>query len=59
MIPEFNIDGDLPEGIYITDKEEFLNRFGTSSARRKWLGERLQELFALAKSTGQLEHIFV
>lgn len=59
MIPEFNIDGNLPEGIYTTDEDEFLNRFGTGSARRKWLGERLQELFALAKSTGKLERIFV
>jgi len=59
MIPEFNIDGNLPEGIYITDEDEFLSRFCTSSARRKWLGERLQELFALAKSTGKLERIFV
>ncbi len=59
MIPEFNIDGNLPKGIYTTDEDEFLNRFGTGSARRKWLGERLQELFALAKSTGKLERIFV
>lgn len=59
MIPEFNIDGNLPEGIHITDEEEFLNRFGTGSARRKWLGERLQELIALAKSTSKLERIFV
>ncbi len=59
MIPEFNTDGNLPEGIYTTHEEEFLNRFGAGSARRKWLGERLQELFALAKSTGKLECIFV
>ena len=59
MIPEFNIDGNLPEGIHIADEEEFFDRFATGSARRKWLGERLQELFALAKSTGKLERIFV
>lgn len=59
MIPEFNIDGNLPEGIYITSEDEFLNRFGTGSARRKWLSERLREIFALAKLTGKLERIFV
>lgn len=59
MIPEFNIDGNLPEGIFTAKEGEFLNRFGTGSARRKWLGERLQELFALAKSTGKLERVFV
>ncbi len=59
MLPKFNNDGNLPEGIYAADQAEFFNRFATSSARRKWLGERLQELFTLAKSTGELERIFV
>lgn len=59
MIPEFNQNGNLPDGIYVADEEEFLNRFGMGSARRKWLAEKLKELFALAKSTGNLERIFV
>lgn len=59
MIPEFNIHGNLPEGIHIADENEFLSRFCTSSARRKWLGERIEELFALAKATGKLERVFV
>jgi hypothetical protein len=59
MIPEFNKDGNLPEGIYIVDEDAFLKRFGIGSARRKWLGERLRELFALAKSTHKLERIFI
>lgn len=59
MIPEFNIDGNLPKGIYTADEDEFLNRFRTGSARRKWLGERLWELFVLVKLTGKLERVFV
>ena len=59
MIPKFNIDGNLPEGIHIADENEFLNLFASGSARRKWLGERLQEVFALAKSTGKVKRIFV
>jgi hypothetical protein len=42
MIPGFNKDGNLPEGIYSTGEEEFLDRFATNSSRRKWLGQRLQ-----------------
>jgi predicted nucleotidyltransferase len=59
MIPEFNVDGNLPEGIYSISEEEFLDHFATSSARRKWLGEGIKEIFALAKSTGKAERIFV
>jgi predicted nucleotidyltransferase len=59
MIPEFNVDGNLPEGIHSVSEEEVLGHFATSSARRKWLGERVKEIFALAKSTGKVERIFV
>jgi len=59
MIPEFNVDGNLPEGIHSGSAEEFLDRFATHSARRKWLGERLKEIFAVANSTGKIERIFV
>jgi len=38
MIPEFNVDGNLPEGIHSVSEKEFLDLFTTSSARRKWLG---------------------
>jgi hypothetical protein len=59
MIPEFNVDGNLPEGIYSVGEAEFLDRFATSSPRRKWLGERVKEILTLAKSTGKAERIFV
>jgi len=39
MIPEFNVHGNLPEGIHPASEEEFLGRFAIHSARRIWLGE--------------------
>lgn len=59
MIPDFNLDGNLPEGIHTCTESEFFGRFAGSSARRKWLGERVRELVALAMATGQLERVFV
>jgi len=59
MIPGFNKDGNLPEGIYSAGEEEFLDRFTTNSSRRKWLGQRLKEIFTLAKLTDNLKRIFV
>jgi hypothetical protein len=59
MIPEFNVDGNLPEGIYSFGEEEFFDHFATQSVRRKWLGERLREVIALAKSTRKVERIFI
>jgi hypothetical protein len=59
MIPGFNKDGDLPEGIYSAGEKEFLDRFTTNSSRRKWLGQRLKEIFTLAKLTKNLKRIFV
>jgi predicted nucleotidyltransferase len=59
MLPEFNTDGNLSEGIHRATEDEFLGRFAVGSARRKWLGGLLQELLALASSTGCLERVYV
>jgi len=37
MIPEFNSNGNLPQGIHQTTWTEFVNRFGTTSHRRRLL----------------------
>ena len=57
MLPAFNVDGNLPEGVHRATDDEVLRRFTTSTARRKWLGEQLRSLLAMAKSTGKLERI--
>jgi hypothetical protein len=59
MLPEFNSDGNLPEGLHRTTEEELFERFATGSARRQWLGERLRDLLDLAKSTGELSRLFL
>lgn len=59
MIPSFNADGNLPEGVHTAGEEEFFQRFAGGSARRKWLGERLRELLSLARLTGHLKRWFV
>lgn len=59
MIPGFNKDGNLPQGIYSAAEDEFLDHFTTNSSRRKWLGQRLKEIFILAKLTKKLKRIFV
>jgi hypothetical protein len=59
MLPEFNQDGNLPEGIYQVTETEVLRRFASSSARRKWLGEKFQELVSVAKATGYLQRVIL
>ena len=59
MLPAFNADGNLPEGIHRATDDEVLTRFATTTARRQWLGERLRSLLAVAKSTGKLERVFL
>src|SRR6266446_8117325 len=54
-----NHDGNLPEGIHLATEDEVFMRFATPSARRQWLGEQLQSLVALAKSTGQLARVLL
>jgi hypothetical protein len=59
MLPAFNSDGNLPEGIHHAAEEAVFARFATASARRQWLGEQLRSLLALAKATGQLSRVFL
>lgn len=59
MLPAFNSDGNLPEGVHLATEEEVLDRFATSSARRRWLGDQLRRLLDIAKSTGQLTGVFL
>ena len=59
MLPAFNHDGNLPEGIHLATEDEVFVRFATPSARRQWLGEQLRSLVTLAQSTGQLARVFL
>jgi hypothetical protein len=59
MLPEFNSEGDLPNGVHATGWHEFQSRFGLATARRVWLFGRLQALVELAAKTGKLRRVFV
>ncbi len=59
MLPAFNEHGNLPEGIHSATEEEVFIRFAASSARRRWLGERLRDLIATAKATGKLARLIL
>lgn len=57
--PEFDDNGDLPVGIYQATLAEVLQHFGTGSLRRLLVGQRLERIYKLAKSTGQMARFIV
>jgi hypothetical protein len=59
MLPAFNEDGSLPEGLQSATEDEVFARFAPPSARRQWLADRLRDLLDLAKATGQLSRVVV
>ena len=51
--PEFNEHGDLPIGIYTAALNAVVEHFGTTP-RRAVVARRLERIYQLARSTGQL-----
>ncbi|MFL5340430.1 MAG: DUF6932 family protein [Gemmataceae bacterium] len=58
-LPDFNDDGDLPAGIHRATLTETLTRFGGGSAQRRAVAERLNRIYQLVRSTGQLARFAV
>ena len=58
-LPAFNMEGDLPPGVYRTTLSDVLARFGQGSARRRTVGDRLNRVYQLVISTGQLARFVV
>lgn len=58
-LPAFNEEGDLPPGVYRASLSEVLERFGQGSIQRRAVAERLNRIYHLAASTGQLAHFVV
>lgn len=58
-LPAFNEFGDLPEGRHVVAFDDVLARFGTGSARRALLSDRLRRIRDLAVSTGQLDSLVI
>ena len=46
-LPEFNLRGDLPEGIYSATLEEVIARFGAGT-QRQMVSERLRRIYETA-----------
>ena len=56
---EFDNEGDLPLGIHRAMLDEVLQYFGTGTVQRHLVGKRLERIYKLAKSTGQLARFIV
>lgn len=57
--PEFDSSDDLPVGIHQATLAEVMQHFGTSTLQRRIVGQRLQRIYRLARSTGQLARFVV
>lgn len=57
--PEFDNNGDLPVGIHQATLAEVLQRFGTGTVQRHLVGQRLERIYKLAVSTGQVVRFVV
>jgi hypothetical protein len=58
-LPEFNEFGDLPEGNHLALLDEVVTRFGSGSAQRQAVTERLRRVCRLALATGYLDRLLV
>jgi hypothetical protein len=58
-LPAFNEEGDLPPGVYEASLTQVMQRFGTDSSQRRIVASRLERIYALAMSTGQVARFIV
>lgn len=56
---EFNSHGDLPIGVHQATLSEVLGHFGTGTAQRRLVGQRLERIYKLAFSTGRVARFVV
>lgn len=58
-LPEFNEFGDLPEGLYRATFAEVVARFGSGTAQRVDVTNRLRRIYQLAAATGEIDRLIV
>ena len=58
-LPEFNSQGDLPEGLHKATLAEVLARFGEGSPARQDVTATLQRIYELVTATGKLERFVI
>ena len=57
--PEFDANGYLPVGIHQATLAEVLQHFGIGTLQRRLVGQRLERIYKLAISTGQVARFIV
>ncbi len=57
--PEYDTNGDLPHGIHQAILAEVLHHFGTSTLQRRIVARRLERIYNLAHTTGQVARFVV
>ena len=58
-LPEFNEEGDLPPGVHCATLSHVLGRFGQGSVQRRAAADRLNRIYQLVTSTGQLARFVI
>jgi hypothetical protein len=58
-LPGFNEFGDLPPGNHPASLAEVVARFGTGTAQRMAVTDRLERIYQLATATGYLDRLVV
>src|SRR5258708_25216660 len=58
-LPAFNEFGDLPEGNYPVSVDEVVARFGSGSAQRRAVTDRLRRVYGLALATDYVDRVLV
>ena len=57
--PEFDSSGDLPLGVHQGTLEDLLKHFGSGTLQRRLVARRLERVYELAFSTGQVARFIV
>ena len=57
--PEFDKNGDLPVGIHRATLADVLQHFATGTVQRRVVGQRLERIYKLTLSTGQVARVVV
>ncbi len=58
-LPEFNEFGDLPAGNHLASLAEVVDRFGSGTAQRQAVTDRLRRIYRLAVATRYLDRLLV
>jgi hypothetical protein len=58
-LPGFNEFGDLPEGKHPATLDEVIARFGSGTAQRRAVTDRLRRIWHLAAASGHLDRVVI